>query len=332
MKTMRQGDRGGLVKKLQEALVKLGYKPGTPDGVYGQNTEDAVEAFQDGAKLYTDGKAGRDTCMAINAALTNAGGYYEQLPEFEAFHIPMEVDTSEPMGEPEDKLPWKKCPADKFEGRGGYERTTLRGDTAVVYTAMYHVCHSLGGIITSAGGKRPLASSAGKNRSKKSLHYVGRAFDMALPTAMRDPDKDPYIIVRDGDSRYWNVWCVSALSEESLSAKCQALGIEGGLVTLTGTYLSGKKIKTKTVEVVAFNFTQLAKLNGFDRIPARSSFFSKGTYGAAEWWHFSWRDELIKGQTTFGEELLKVYSLTQCKKFVYWDDVKNAVYGEDFFG
>jgi len=254
--------------------------------------------------------------------------------EFKSYIVDLEYDTKTEPGESgEQKLKWVKCPADKFKNRGGYQSTTLREDTAESYNMLYDVVHRLGGILTSAGGKRGLVSKAGANRSKTSLHYVGRAFDMALPTGMQNPETDPFIIVRDDDTRYWTVWCVSSLEPELLAAECQRLGLdEGGLMTLEGTYLFGKKVKTKTVTRTAFNFTVLARGFGFDRIPARPSFFSQGSMTAAEWWHFSWRSGLIKMQTTFGAELLKIYPLAQCKKFIYWADAKNAIYGKDFFG
>ena len=44
-RTVRIGDEGEDVQQLQEALVRLGFEPGEIDGVYGDETEDAVVAF-----------------------------------------------------------------------------------------------------------------------------------------------------------------------------------------------------------------------------------------------------------------------------------------------
>ena len=40
---------------------------------------------------------------------------------------------------------------------------------------------------------------------------------------------------------------------------------------------------------------------------------------------------LTKGQSKFGEELLKVYSLNEAQKFVYWSEVKDNVFGVNWF-
>jgi peptidoglycan hydrolase-like protein with peptidoglycan-binding domain len=44
-RTVRIGDEGEDVAQLQEALARLGFEPGEIDGVYGDETEDAVVAF-----------------------------------------------------------------------------------------------------------------------------------------------------------------------------------------------------------------------------------------------------------------------------------------------
>ena len=61
-----------LIADLQRALTSAGYDPGTPDGVFGQNTEDAVVAFQQANGLSLDGIVGPDTADALNRAV--AGG------------------------------------------------------------------------------------------------------------------------------------------------------------------------------------------------------------------------------------------------------------------
>lgn len=65
MKTLKQGDRGPEVKQLQERLLALGYRPGTPDGVYGRNTTNAVSQFQRSRRLVVNGVAGPATLEAL---------------------------------------------------------------------------------------------------------------------------------------------------------------------------------------------------------------------------------------------------------------------------
>ena len=222
---------------------------------------------------------------------------------------------------PSRRLRWIKCPADIFPGRGGYGSLTLRSDVAKAYKELYDDVHGLGGIVTTAGGKRSLTSKTSPSRSKKSMHYVGLAFDLALPTGMQDSAKDPYIIVNKGD-RLWEVWCRT--EDNSVP--------EITLEACTATTKSGKTVLVKKkVTGRFFSFTDLAEQHGFKPIRARRSFFKGGSYTGAEWWHFQWEKGLTSGSSIFGEELLRVYPLDRCEKFAYWDEVKSCTFGIDWF-
>lgn len=66
------GDSGSNVKKLQNALINLGYMPkGSADGQYGYQTYNAVKAFQKANSLEVDGVAGPMTltCLYDNPAV-----------------------------------------------------------------------------------------------------------------------------------------------------------------------------------------------------------------------------------------------------------------------
>jgi Putative peptidoglycan binding domain len=65
---LRLGSTGSAVKLLQQALTRLGYAPGLPDGSFGKATQIAVVAFQEGHGLPQDGIAGAVTIAAINLA------------------------------------------------------------------------------------------------------------------------------------------------------------------------------------------------------------------------------------------------------------------------
>jgi hypothetical protein len=313
---LREGTRGDLVKKLQEGLAYLGYHPGPIDGHYGQMTEDAVEEFQKKSKLYSDGRVGPSTAAAFNSALGS--------PKME-LHLNLEPPHEELVDSP-TKLKWIKCPADKFANRGGFTRVTLRSDTAKAYKELYEAVHALGGIITSAGGRRGLGGKASPSRSKKSMHYVGRAFDMALPTGMQNPSTDPYLIENAG-GRKWTVWCKTDnpnVAEQTIEAS----------YVVTKRNSKGKKytiLKTKEITARVFNFTKLAKDHGFENISARRSFFRGGAYGGAEWWHFQWEEGLTPNKTTFGEELLKAYTLQKANQFIYWDEAKSCKWKVNWF-
>ena len=313
---LREGTKGELVKKLQEGLAYLGYHPGPIDGHYGQMTVDAVEEFQKKSKLYSDGLVGPSTANMFNRALGS--------PKIE-LHLDLNLPEEE-VKDADKKLKWVRCPADRFQNRGGYTKTTLREDTAEAYNKLYEEVHALGGIITSAGGRRGLGGKAGASRSKKSMHYVGRAFDMALPTGMQNPSTDPYLIENAG-GRKWTVWCRTDnpnVPEQTIEAS----------YVVAKKNSKGKKytiIKIKEITCRAFNFTALAEKHGFRNISARRSFFKGGAYGGAEWWHFQWENHLIGNKTTFGEELLKVYTLQKATGFIYWNEAKNCRWKVNWF-
>jgi len=71
--TLKSGDEGGNVELLQEGLAALGYDVGTPDGVFGPGTEEAVKQFQADSGLDADGVAGPATLTALNEALGSSG-------------------------------------------------------------------------------------------------------------------------------------------------------------------------------------------------------------------------------------------------------------------
>ena len=153
------------------------------------------------------------------------------------------------------------------------------------------------------------------------MHYVGLAFDLALPTGMQNIKTDPYVIEKSGN-REWTVWCRT----EDPSVPVKTLK---GVIAKTR---SGKTIiEEKQITDRFFNFTELAEQHGFKPIKARTSFFRGGSYTGAEWWHFQWEKALQKNKSVFGEELLKLYDLQRCESFHYWDEVKNCVFGIDWF-
>lgn len=57
--------RSAAIEELQRKLNSLGYNAGTPDGVYGPKTRDAVMAFQRIMRLKVDGIFGKDTNKAM---------------------------------------------------------------------------------------------------------------------------------------------------------------------------------------------------------------------------------------------------------------------------
>lgn len=61
MKALRNGSRGMQVLVLQFLLNQHGYSAGTPDGIFGTNTQAAVEKYQKANGLTVDGICGKNT-------------------------------------------------------------------------------------------------------------------------------------------------------------------------------------------------------------------------------------------------------------------------------
>lgn len=66
---LKQNSKGDNVKKLQEALHKLGYYNKAIDGSYGYYTKTAVKSFQSAYKLSVDGVFGPKSCAKLNAVM-----------------------------------------------------------------------------------------------------------------------------------------------------------------------------------------------------------------------------------------------------------------------
>lgn len=74
-RTLRRGNVGEDVKKLQTALNELGYDLGAPgvDGIIGPITEAAIKAFQEANGIIADGVVGPETLAALEKAGTSVG-------------------------------------------------------------------------------------------------------------------------------------------------------------------------------------------------------------------------------------------------------------------
>ena len=94
------GTRGELVLKTQEKLKELGYYRGTPDGVYGSKTYEAISAFQRATGLKADGIAGAETLLYLGIDFT--GAKEEVLKEIEEEEVLLlaSVIHGEARGEP----------------------------------------------------------------------------------------------------------------------------------------------------------------------------------------------------------------------------------------
>ena len=65
--TIRRGSRGDAVRRLEQALVDLGFDPGRVDSVFGRKTETALRTYQRTRGIIADGVCGPQTWAAILA-------------------------------------------------------------------------------------------------------------------------------------------------------------------------------------------------------------------------------------------------------------------------
>lgn len=65
---LKKGDKGDAVKNLQKRLKELGYYKSWADGDYGNETYEAVKAFQKKNGLYVDGIAGSQTLKKLDSS------------------------------------------------------------------------------------------------------------------------------------------------------------------------------------------------------------------------------------------------------------------------
>ena len=80
--TLREGDEGASVKKLQQQLKTLGYYSGSVDGKYGSGTVTAVTTFQKLNKITADGIAGPTTQRLLFGGNATANEKYSTLEQY----------------------------------------------------------------------------------------------------------------------------------------------------------------------------------------------------------------------------------------------------------
>lgn len=268
-------DNGAAAKRLQEWLNILVGANLTPDGNFGPRTRAALQLFQTQMGLLPDGVFGRVTFTTMR---DNLRGRLSGL----------------------GRLSFVKCPAHKAILSDGVDFFEFRADVVPAYMRLFQRVKNAGALITSVGAKRALSDSGRPNTSLASLHYPAIAFDLALDTGCKNPEKDAYVIERASDGR-WTVWarCFDVTSPEYPKAD----------ITIKNpvTY-NARRGTNKPVTGRFINFTALANAEGFNHIPPHRGFETTKAITALEWWHFQYELVLMPGFSTFGDELRAVYS------------------------
>jgi hypothetical protein len=172
------------------------------------------------------------------------------------------------------------------------------------YLAVYEEARGKGARLTSSGGRRDLFAPVTTGRSATSFHYTGRALDLYLYSGMVNPARDPYVLVRE-DTLLHRVY-----------ARCDDDQAE--VRHLTGVVTYRKRSGQLSVDGSFIDLTALLERHGFSRISARPSFPLGGSEIGAEWWHFQDETGLVPRRTTFGDELLRVYSRETLERSPPW--------------
>ena len=201
----------------------------------------------------------------------------------------------------------------------GYRSTTLREDVAASMQKVVSKVWGLGGKVTSAGGVRPLNSILLPGRVSASGHSLALDHDLALSSGMQAPKTDTYVVTRAPDlgERRWRVWVRVSAPMPPINLEAVVWGRREPVL------VSGQFLDLTTVMVE----------HGFRGIPAHKSAWweagqqgPRGGYSGTEWWHWSWREGLEVGETTYGDELLRVYTLAQLERTAPWAE-RDRVYG-----
>ena len=308
-----------LVRTCQEMLNFLGFRytikstagqtvsrPLLEDGIYGEETDKVVIHFQRSEGLLRDGIVGPNTMQALEKAWTER-------------HLELDSPGMAAVDGMPDRHTFVRVAADPC-GQG-YDRLLLRDDVAEAYQNVLKEVRRHKGILTSSGGIRNLNATTNSSRSRTSMHYLGRALDLYIYSGMVDPDSDPYVITQEPEERRYRV-------------HARIKGVKKGNRTTTGTEPSGKIVtydsRKGTLSCKKDRFLDLTKLfeaHGFKPIRARRQFDEGASMMmGAEWWHFQYEKGLLWGITTFGSELLKVYSKSTLEGTAPWEH-RDRVFG-----
>lgn len=306
MVTRRRGDRGHRVLIIQRIIGA------DPDGIFGAETDHRVLEFQQQVGLLEDGVVGRQTWDKL----------YHHAEQWSC-GPPIAADL---WGRtPIERVSLDNPLLEKWVQRGvSYSGLRLRASLTAEIRAIQSGLQSRGATLTTSGGTRSLTANVGKNRSAMSRHYLGGAIDLGVYTGMVNLNQDPFIVERDGrvnsTPRTFRVW--ARVSSGGNTVTVNALDRDGGEIEIT---------------IEAIDLTAVMAEHGFTPIPCRRrTWDSLGegrkieNAGGLEWWHFQAAVPLmVKGETTWGEALLGLYSYGSLVGTPPWNH-RFAVFGQDW--
>ena len=313
------------VAAIQDMLRRLGYRVekgpiAAPefselkvDGIFGDDTEAVVMAFQEDEGIMVDGIVGPQTMATLEEAFARREIELSS-PGVDGLVIGERDDSAGPQVE---RFRLRRVEADAYGE--GYTRISLREDVADAYEEVRRIVNDHGGIMTSSGGIRSLTANVSVNRSATSMHYVGRAFDLFIYSGMVDPKKDPFVVAKADTDRRWRVY-----------ARCRKKGKLAEDMTLERVATYKQRAGELTVEGRFLDLTRLLDDHGFKPISARRSFERGGSMMGAEWWHFQYEKGLVRRVSTFGQELQRLYTQATLEPTPPWR-YRDRVFGVSWF-
>lgn len=207
---IKYGDSSSQVLEIQNLLESLGFKI-IKDGIFGNESQSAVIAFQSKAGLHSDGIVGNITYEAMIKAAKNI-----------SFQ-----NTS--------KMKLKTIQCDRYSS--GYSKITLREDAADSISTIRTILNESGAILTSSGGMRELSALSNSNRSMTSFHYCGLANDLYIYSGMVNPLADPYVITKSQNHGFWTVFARSKegnqLSLDAYTYDHRTINVNDKFINLT---------------------------------------------------------------------------------------------------
>lgn len=313
---MKLGTRMNAVISLREILDYL-QVPAEPlvsgsladDRAFDEDVEDAVEAFQLQNGLLADGIVGPVTYQALQDGLSERAVELSSLAGGEA-------------AAGSDLIPLERVPAHKY--KNGYDHFTLRADAAQGWTEIFERLDRAGACLSSSGGLRSLKALVNPYRSATSFHYTGRALDLFIYGAMVDADRDPLVVRRHGPREY------EVFARVERPDVLPGVDVFDRVEDVIEYHPVERRTQGRTILGSFVSLTSLMKQYGFRPIRARRSFEQGGSILGAEWWHFQYELGLIEGMSTFGGELLKIYSRSSVEGTAPWR-FRDHVFGKNWF-
>lgn len=316
------------VAAIQDMLRRLGYRVETGpmaapafselvvDGIFGADTEAVVMAFQEDEGVMADGIVGPQTMATIEESFARREIELSS-PGADSIVMGERDEPDQPLGPRLERFHLQRVEADAYEE--GYTRIGLRQDVAGAFAEVRRIVNDHGGIITSSGGIRSLTANVSSNRSATSMHYVGRAFDLFIYAGMVDPAKDPYVVAKTDTERRWRVY-----------ARCRKKGKLAKDMTVERVVSYQRREGELTVKGRFLDLTALLDEHGFKPISARRNFERGGSMMGAEWWHFQSETGLVRRVSTFGSELLRLYTPSTLERTPPWR-YRDRVFGVSWF-